>query len=363
MKIGIITLPLHYNYGGILQAYALQTILERMGHEAEIVRQSQIRPMPRKAWLRYTKRLVMKMLHGGKGCVFSEKLHNDEFPLLTAKTWKFVDRYIHSHIIKSYSDILESSFDAFVVGSDQVWRSGFLPSVLPFFLNFAEGWNVKRIAYAASFGLDKWSIDPSETEECIRLAGSFNAISVREEGGLNLCKNVLKVNASLVLDPTMLLTMEDYSRIIEEEHNERCLTTYILDENPDKKMIIETIKKERNLPQVKLFTKEHYKIQPLSSIGDWLNSFRISEFVFTDSFHGAVFSILFNKQFVVFANEHRGTSRMESLLNLLGLKNRLVHSYDDYIKLKDEIIDYCNVNAKLDAWRKKSIVFLNEALG
>lgn len=362
MKIGIITLPLQYNYGGILQAYALQIVLERMGHEVRIIRKSQIKEMPKKAFLRYTKRLLMKILNGGKGEVFIEKDHNKKFPKLTSNTWRFVNKYIHSDLIRNYTELKEGIYDGYIVGSDQVWRSGYTESILPFFLNFAEGWNVKRVAYAASFGLDQWPIAQSETGESIRLAQLFDAVSVREDSGVLLCREYLKIEAKQVLDPTLLLDKEDYINLIVNYYNEKCLTTYTLDENPEKLKIIEAIKNEKKLSQNKLFTKEHNSVQPLASIEEWLNSFQKSEFVFTDSFHGTVFSIIFNKQFVVFANEHRGTSRMNSLLSLFGLQNRLVHSYDEYLSIKDIQIEYAAVNEMLNKLREESLCFLKDSL-
>lgn len=362
MKIGILTLPLKYNYGGILQAYALQTILERMGHKVSVITITQQKEMPSHAILRYAKRVLLKILHHGRGDVFVEKKHNEEFPVLTANTWRFVKKYIHLNTVNSYSCVSPSEYDCIVVGSDQVWRSGYTQNDRDFFLEFAKDWPIKRVVYAASFGLNKWTLSEKDTPICRKLAQLFDAISVREEDGVKLCKDNLGIDAVHVLDPTLLLDVKDYELIINKFYNEDVFTTYTLDENNEKLRIIDDIITSKKIPQNKIFTKEHYKVQPLTPIEEWLNSFRKSKFIFTDSFHGAVFSIIFNKQFIVYQNAQRGTSRMNSLLKDCGLENRLVTSWDDYKRVKNDVIDYNIVNQKLSILKDVSIKYLKNAL-
>lgn len=172
MRIGILTLSLHTNYGGILQAYALQTILERMGHEVVV-----FDTLPRKYPLPplwkipfcFAKRMVKKCL-GKPVRIFFEHQINVDRRVVTQGIQSFVDSYIHRKVIHSFKELKEKDYDAIVVGSDQVWRASyFSPAwfnrpISEAYLAFAQKWNIKRIAYAASFGLDKWEYSDKETK-------------------------------------------------------------------------------------------------------------------------------------------------------------------------------------------------------
>ena len=167
MRIGILTLPLHTNYGGILQAYALQTVLERMGHDVCLIEKKR-QPLRLPLWkapLSYGKRIV-KNLTGHPFPIFYEKKMNREEPIVRQNTDKFINKYIKRRIVDDFSDIKETDFDAIVVGSDQIWRPKYFQEIEHTFLDFTEGWNIKRIAYAASFGTDKWEYTPEQTERC-----------------------------------------------------------------------------------------------------------------------------------------------------------------------------------------------------
>ena len=150
MRIGIITLPLHTNYGGILQAYALQTVLERMGHDVRLIeeRRGALRLPLWKAPLTYGKRIAKNAL--GHPCpVFYEQKYNREQPVVRQYTDAFINKYIRREEVDSFADIEEHGFDAIVVGSDQVWRPKYLGRNLSrTYLDFTKGWNIRRVAYA-----------------------------------------------------------------------------------------------------------------------------------------------------------------------------------------------------------------------
>ena len=237
MKIGILTLPLHTNYGGILQAYALQTVLERMGHEVCLIEKKR-KPFRLPLWkapLVYGKR-VLKNLAGHPYPIFYEQKVNREEPITRQNTDLFIKRYIKRRIVNDFSELKESDFDAIVVGSDQIWRPKYFNgNIEDAYLKFAEGWNIKRIAYAASFGTDEWEYTAAQTKECARLLKQFDAVSVREASGVDLCRKHFGVEARHVLDPTMLLTAEDYIRLFETAGTPKSpgtLLCYILDETP-----------------------------------------------------------------------------------------------------------------------------------
>lgn len=351
MRIGILTLPLHTNYGGILQAYALQTVLERMGHEACLVEERR-KPLPLwKAPLSYGKRIV-KNLAGHPFPVFYERKMGREMPVVRQHTDRFIQKYIKRRIVNSFSEIRETDFDAIVVGSDQVWRPKYFHKIGHAYLDFTEGWNIRRIAYAASFGTEEWEYNPEQTRKCAKLLKCFDAVSVREESGVRLCAGHFGVEAVHVLDPTMLLDKEDYIRLFENARtpeSKGTLLNYILDETPGKTALTDRIAKEKGLVPFRanskvedINAKLEERIQP--PVEQWLRGFYDAEYVVTDSFHACVFSILFNKPFIAVGNPARGMSRFASLLSVFGLEDRLTaHASGE--KTSTEHVDWDKVNS------------------
>ena len=366
MKIGILTLPLHTNYGGILQAYALQTVLERMGHEVCLIEKRRV-PLKLPLWkapLSYGKRII-KNLTGHPFPIFYEQKINRERPIVRQNTDKFINKYIKRRIVNDYSDIKETDFDAIVVGSDQIWRPKYFHDIEHAFLDFTEGWNIRRIAYAASFGTDEWEYTPEQTERCRELIKNFDAVSVRESSGVDLCRKCLDVDAVHVLDPTMLLTKEDYIQLFENAKTPQSngtLLCYILDETQVTTDLINKIAKAKNLVPFKVNSKVENKTAPLKDrvqppVEQWLRGFFDAEFIITDSFHACIFSILFNKQFVVIGNIDRGLSRIKSLLSIFSLENQLITACKS---LEISLINYNKENEKLTQLRGQC--FLKETI-
>ena len=348
MRIAILTLPLHTNYGGILQAYALQTVLERMGHEVCIVEKKR-KPVTLPLWkvpLVYGKRML-KNAKGRPFPLFYEQKVNREEPFVRQHTDKFICRYIKRRIVGDFSEINESDYDAIVVGSDQIWRPKYFnDNIERAFLDFTEGWDVRRIAYAASFGTDEWEYTRAQTRRCGRLLKRFDAVSVR--------------------DPTMLLEKEDYIRLFENANTPKSngtLLNYILDDTPEKTALTNRIAKERGLVPFRVNAKSDINL-PIEnriapSVEQWLRGFYDAEFVVTDSFHACVFSILFNKPFLVVGNQKRGLSRFVSLLGMFGLEDRLITDMNINNVLFSKVIDYMPINNLLNELKQKSIRLFN----
>lgn len=376
MRIGILTLPLHTNYGGILQAYALQTVLKRMGHEVVVF------DTPNKAFLpplwklplSFSKRIVLKFL-GKTNRVFIERYNNKVRSVITQHIQPFVDTYLHRKVIRSFKDLKQEDYDAIIVGSDQVWRIIYFPrlwlgqQIENAYLDFAKNWNVKRIAYAASFGTENWEYDEEQTKKCKNLLRKFDAVSTREVDGVKLCKAKFEVDAHHVLDPTMLLSMDDYMALFQKANtpkSEGTLLNYVLDETEEIDCLINKVAADKHLVPFAVNNPFEYddskplqqRIKP--SVETWLRGFSDAKFVMTDSFHACVFSILFKKQFAVIGNKVRGLSRIESLLECLGIEDRIVEDSNQVMQLPQ--INYDLVYVKLEQFRKKSWKFLNEAL-
>ena len=374
MRIGIVTLPLHNNYGGILQAYALQKVLQDMGHEATVIdrpRLKKLNPIS-KIWV-YGGRIFRKHVLGKQLVIKKEKEHNDVVNALHINTYPFILKHIRRFEANiRYSNIKKRDYDAFVVGSDQVWRPAYFKRniISQAYLAFAEGWDVKRISYAASFGGDNWEYTPVQTAECGRLLKLFNAVSVREDSAMGLCKSHFGVKAQHVLDPTMLLEAKDYSSLFKMEETPKSdgtLMCYILDSNDEKERIVSHIEKRFNLVAFSINSKYEIKDAPIEEriqppVESWLRGFHDAEFVITDSFHACVFSILFEKPFIVYGNKGRGMARFESLLKIFSLESRLVTDHKEAEKAIDSPIDWNKVNTIKKEWQKESLDFLKNNL-
>ena len=212
MRIGILTLPLHTNYGGILQAYALQTVLEKMGHKTMMIDKGWPPKVPFINYLKRTIKESFKKLSGHSTqrwhwifFQYGEMLKEHQY------TIQFVNKYIHRKIQRDLYAISNGEFDGFVVGSDQIWRVQHYRPIVNAYLDFTKGWHVKRVSYAASFGTDDWEYSPEETSECSKLLHAFDAVGVRESSGVSLCNKYFhRIDVQHVLDPTLLLTSEDY---------------------------------------------------------------------------------------------------------------------------------------------------------
>ncbi len=343
MKIGILTLPLHNNYGGILQNYALQQVLIRAGHEVETINQNNQKPIPKlRILLSYFKRKMIHFLFPKK---VKLKTTKEEFAIINRETDRFINKYIQrTEIISRKKDFAkiakEKGYNAYIVGSDQCWRPRYSIFLEMTFLEFVKKrFDIVRIAYAASFGTDQWEYNKDQASKCASLIKLFDLVTVREDSAVHLCKEHFDVEAHHVLDPTMLLSCDDYINLIEAEQtpqNEGSLFYYILDPMAEKKALIDHIANEQNLipftvmPRIQAQirttkdVKEHIEDCVYPPITRWLRGFMDAKMVVVDSFHGAVFSIIFNKPFWVISNAKRGNARFDSLLRLFHLEDRML---------------------------------------
>ena len=375
MRVGIITQPLYNNYGGLLQNYALQQVLGAMGHSAVTI-DEEVKP-DSFVWhcMSAAKTLLLKMAGKGAGRVFPHWLTRKEREYINRNVNCFTRKYIKSCKLSSLDDVrsyvAKVNFDAFVAGSDQVWRPCYNSSIERPFLAFTKGLPVKRISYAASFGVDSWEYTPAQTAAAQELIKMFDAVSVREDSAVTLCKEHLKRDARLVLDPTMLLDKEQYEALVFAENEPRSagnMFTYILDNDADKRNVIDAIAAEYDLQPFAVMPKK-VDAQSIRNIDDcvyptvtaWLRAFMDARFVVCDSFHGAVFSIIFNRPFIVLANSARGNARFASLLALFGLGQRMADS-GSYKEIIHKEIDWQAVNKRKEALRAESLKFLQNSL-
>lgn len=366
MKIAILTLPFNDNIGGVLQAYALRRVLLAMGHEVVHLEQQDTSSDVQRtefAFYRwwYTRRLVKQVLFGNR-----KLLEENRF---SYRQWKacsdiraFVKRQVPQRKLKKLEDYRAERFDCLIVGSDQIWRPIYYSNIHDAFLSFADADDsIKRIAYAPSFGVEKWEYTSEQTIRCGELLKQFSAVSVREDSGVHFCREKFGVKAQHLLDPTMLLDKKEYMDLVGfdglSDNRSNLLVSYVLDS---------TIEKESLIAQI--CEKKRYRHMLAKNgmgggIEEWLKTFMAADFIFTDSFHGCVFAILFQKPFIAFGNKKRGLGRFISLLRIFKLENRLILDFLDINALMEEAICWEEVESLLAKERQKSKVFLENAIG
>lgn len=379
-RICILTQPLSNGYGGLLQAYALQVILKRLGHKVW----TEDRRRNASLWARCVKSVKSLIIR----CIgpLMTKLTNvfystsQDIQRINQHTDYFKDKYIVTTkpIYSNKKDKLHKyGFDTYIVGSDQVWRPRYSygpNAIYNYFLDFTKGMDVKRIAYAASFGVSEWEFSDEQTRICASLLRQFDAVSVRENDGIDLCKRYFGIDAKQVLDPTLLLQKEDYINLVERENEPRFsdnLFCYFLDSSEEKKEISEEVAKDLNLRPFSIMpTALFYQVGPkhfdeciYAPVTAWLRAYMDADFIVTDSFHGTVFAIIFNKPFITIANKSRGLSRFTSVLKLFGLEDRLIYSKAEIThELLAYPIDFERVNKIKADKQNEALEFLNLSL-
>lgn len=379
MKIAILTFPLRENYGGVLQCYALQTVLQRMGHEVEVIKWS--------TSFVFSSRDVLKGIHKK---LFNKISGKDELVQVRLEAYirhrriiGFIKEKIKfTHEVYHYKKDLEylnnSDFDVLIVGSDQVWRRLFMADswIDLYYLSFLKDEKKKRIAYSASLGVDNKEYTAELIAKCGNLFSLFDAVSVREDSGLALIKEYrwkCKGECVQTLDPAMLLNKDDYTHLfhLNTKQYANKLFAYLLDVQKEANSILEQLAIEKNLKIIKVQSIEKslgcksLLTTPSLSPVEWVERIAISHFIVTDSFHGCVYSILFHKPFIVVGNTIRGNARISSLLRLVQLEDRFVSSMEDYEQRKKKLlepIDYRNVELILNERRRLSLAFLNTAI-
>ncbi|HBU78095.1 MAG TPA: polysaccharide pyruvyl transferase family protein, partial [Muricauda sp.] len=305
LRVGILTF--HYsnnNFGALLQTYAILNAVKELGLDVKII---DFKP---------------KTSNGLKQQLFDLIRF-----LLGYNFTRFRNKYIDILPIGSDISDLNKELDTFIVGSDQVWRYREQHDNLRrYFFDFVNRQN-KKVSYAASFGLDEWEGNEEITNEIGNLVQRFDHISVREASGVKICNDIFNAEAELVLDSTLLLDKSHYENIVKREIKAKkgknnLLSYMLLDDSKENKLFFKAFAKKNNLKFKKikgLKISNKYDFWLFNSVAKWLYYIGKSEIVVTDSFHCTVFSIIFNKKFIVLSNPNRGITRIE---NLLGLINR-----------------------------------------
>ena len=268
-----------------------------------------------------------------------------------------------NHLSK-YSDfqVLNSYADTFITGSDQVFRINGLKNLgYQYLLDFTNI-DKKKIAFSASFGVDKEQFLKETSRETIDKMNislkSFDLISVREKSGIEICKDLFNVKAEWIIDPVFIMNKSNYDELIKNSTKDfsNKIVSYVLDTNKEYKKAYKYFSKKYNSKIIELADSNE-------SIENWLASIKSCKFLITDSFHGMCFAIIFNKPFICITNKERGATRFESILEMLNIENQCINNINEIFE-KDCIfkIDYTKVNQRIEKEAKKGLYFLQKAL-
>ncbi|MFI1772469.1 polysaccharide pyruvyl transferase family protein [Thalassobellus citreus] len=362
MKIGIYTIHAAYNYGAMFQAYGTQKALSKLGYDNEFINL-------------YTSDYEKK----NENKFFSLKpkslliyIYCRINPKIQLKYKRFRDFHSEMKLSKRYLSLDEiytnpPNYDIHLVGSDQVWNlERGVPDPPYYFLDFI-GSEKKKISYASSFGTSQ--VNEKYYKDLKLLLSSFNAISVREDDGVDIVKEATSIDATQVLDPTFLLNGDEWSelsseRIIKQDY----ILYYGFDNSELSGKLIKNLKKRLNLPVVAIsggisfpFKVDNFFQE--AGPKEFINLFKYANFICASSFHGLAFAIHFRKSFLSIKHPNRN-SRMETVLSKFDLLNRQAVNAEEILEFSDDqlFIDYSKIEDKIEFERVRSLNWLKDSL-
>ncbi len=378
-KIGLCICYNVNNFGSALQCFATVRSIKKMGYDSEIIRYKKNKVFFFKSLFRIFNPYMIE----GKYKRFLSKLnrlfrkeYRDSLIMRISKFEEFRSEYFKpllSKIYYGYAALCESSkeYSCVLTGSDQLW----LPSGLStnfYNLKFVSN-EVWRVSYASSFGTSSipW-YQRSRTKDYL---SRIHCISVRENSGKEIVKDLTGRDVPVVVDPTLLLSREEWEEQIPKNNiiGKPYLFAYLLGKNKEHRRLVENVAKKLNLQVVSILHCDHYNVadvgfgdvHPIAGPKEFVNLIRYADYVCTDSFHGSIFSVLHEKQFIVFNRYTENSTvstntRIDSLLKNLNLEERRYKS-----DLFDELIapiDYAEVRQNVQNMRNFSIDYLQNSL-
>lgn len=362
MRKNIALMTWHHveNYGTAYQAYALKTVISNMGYNVDLINyyRDNYQIVDKRDFREYIKIYLKKFKHQkGDSYQFEKSLFDD-----------FFNRYFtYTDECNSVQDFLELNniYQAFVCGSDQIWNPKWYNP--HYFLDFVID-NNRKIAYAPSIGISNIN-NFNSASEVLKQINAISHVSIREKSSCTEIGNIIRgKEIHNVLDPTLLLTKDEWDGLLEghtNEYKEEYMLIFFLKNNEKYLQIAIKEAKSKNLIPIVMHSTQgsdnQYANVKMPTPNDMLGLIKHAQFVCTDSYHIMIFSIIYNRQFRVFKKfENGGTlsqnNRLTDLLKVLELDFCLYNH--DFITG----IDYSFVNAKLKEERKKSLLFLARSL-
>ena len=381
--IGLVTCYFHHNYGSMLQAYATEMIMQQMGLPFQTIAcKAPINYMQENKILYIIKKLLIAdwKMRLGKMKIERAKKENPMF----AKNWEirnkafdqFAETFFHvSPYCKNREELtkMAENYSAFLVGSDQLWRTDSVEHGY-YTLEWVPD-HIRKIAYSTSIGVKE--VPWFQVEKNKRFMNRFDHIALREQSACDLVYKLTGRKVPVVLDPTLLFTGDQWLGIQQREPltNGKYIFCYLLGDNPSQREFIKNVKEKTGYKIVALQQLDDYipsdegfaDEAPYVGPREFLNYIRNAEYVFTDSFHCSVFSILYKKNFFTFNRFAEGAkqstnTRIDNLLHITGLEARRMtkdKNVEDVISYKGS---FEGVDARLDAYRKSSMDYLHNAL-
>lgn len=384
MKVGIITILRVNNYGAELQAFALQRKLEILGFESEIINylyyknwRYQDTPESKPFVPMSTSKKVKYFLMYRIANFFLDEVLSIFYKPLSNRLNRFENFHkVNTKLSKEFKSFRKlyaekHPYNAFIVGSDQVWNPSASASIEPFFLTFAPA-DSKKVAFASSFGVSE--IEDFLAPKYKSLLNNIQYIGVREAQGVDLIKKITGRDVNKVLDPTFLLNKQEWNNFMvayPKFSSSDYIVIYQLSESPAIIALAHHIAAVKNIPIYRICKRainveENPGIINILDAGpsEFLWLIKNASYVITNSFHGTAFSINLNTPFyTVLSKKKKNNSRLESVLSLFGLSNQLL--YDNMEMTSVDVnrpIDFDSVNTKMEVERSASLNFLTNVL-
>ena len=385
-KVAIVSCYFQKNYGSALQALATQKILDEYRIENVTVRYDGLEPQIKKQKYKYYAKQLMnpEIVLGKLGYIkarirkkFGKSKLSESMRMRDDAIKAFEQNFRLSPKVNSFEEAADfvRNYDAVLVGSDQLWLTSNLDADY-YTLNWVPD-GIKRISYATSFGVS--SLPKRYYPLAANFLNKIDSLSVREETGKRIVKDICNRDAAVICDPTIMFTGEEWLQIQKKEplYGKKYIFCYFLGDNPDQRGFVKRLKKETGCDIVAILhlnvyvpSDERYADCTPYEVdsADFINYIRNAEYVCTDSFHATVFSVLNKKKFFTFRRFKENyilqtNSRLDSLLEAIGLENRILNGAADARQWAYTEIDYSNVDVKLNEMRAVNRKFLENALG
>lgn len=384
-KVGLVTCYFKNNYGSVLQAYATKKILDNNNIPNETINIDNNIDFKKGKRKYYLKQLFnfnfIKSKLGMIKLKLDKKIVKDlgkNISIRDKKYKEFRQEFNLSESTKTYEELKKltiKKYSNIIVGSDQLWLP--VNIVADYYtLNWVPD-NINKISYSTSFGVSK--IDKKYNDKYNYFLNRINHLSVREDTGIKLIKDISGIDAKLVCDPTILLTREEWDEVAVKDRiiKDKYILCYFLGSNIKHRKFAEKLKNKTGYKIVSLNHCDEYvkysdifaDITPYD-IGpkEWLNLIKNAEYICTDSFHGTVFSLIYNKPFFNFRRYNSKSiastnSRLDSLLNIVNINNeRILTGDEDIDTVLKYKINFDTVNNKLDKFRNESKKWLLDAI-
>lgn len=383
-KVALVINYDYHDYGGMLQAFATQMALTKLGVDSEAVNYDNLKAdINKRKWRYFLSNILDATIVKEKSRIIGKKMKmrlNTSLGEKMAQRDAAFNHFCHerfkvSRKFESWKDLSDAckEYDATIVGSDQLW----LPSNVAgdyYTLSFVPD-DIRKIAYATSFGIGAVPIKMKTTYS--RFLNRIDCLSARETSGQDIIRDCTGREVQLVCDPTMLLEKEDWEKVATDKRRiaEDYIFCYFMGDNPEQRDFVKRLAEKEQCKIVALLHLDQYIASdelyvddaPYNiSPADFVNLVKNAKYVCTDSFHGTVFSIIFSKDFFTFKRFNKKASlstntRLTSLLNRLGLNDRLFTGHES-VEKDFTIHNYDEIQKNLNAFRKESTQYLKNSI-